>query len=254
MKHTDERLLLTTYLQDGFAKLSAFLDAPSMKELDQNLERFINTTVSKMPVEQVFYENKRDQLSLKQLQHLESHDTWFHELFIDSPFRRLAETLLGGECVPMNLQYFNKSPGANKPTPPHQDGYYFMITPCEAVTMWLALDEVDDENGCIRYVPGSHRNGLKPHTRTTTLGFSQGIENYFRQHDSSSETKIHASPGDLLAHHALTIHRADANSSEIRQRRALGFIYYSAQATQDITAHKAYQQQLKQEMKNSDRI
>ena len=45
----------------------------------------------------------------------------------------------------MNLQYFNKSPGANKPTPPHQDGYYFMITPCEAVTMWLALDEVDDE-------------------------------------------------------------------------------------------------------------
>ena len=58
MKHTDERLLLATYLQDGYAKLSAFLDAPSMKELDQNLERFINTTVSKMPVEQVFYENK----------------------------------------------------------------------------------------------------------------------------------------------------------------------------------------------------
>lgn len=254
MKPTDEPPFLSTYLQEGYAKLNAFLDASSIKELDRNLQRFINTTVAKMPVEQVFYENKNDQFSLKQLQHLELHDRWFHTLFTDSPFRRLAETLLGGECVPMNLQYFNKSPNANKPTPPHQDGYYFMITPCEAVTMWLALDTVDDENGCIRYVPGSHRNGLQPHTRTTTLGFSQGIENYFQQNESSSETKIHASPGDLLAHHALTVHRADANSSETRQRRAIGFIYYSAKANQDVAAYKAYQQQLKQEMKNSDRI
>ncbi len=254
MTHPDETPLLDAYLQNGYAQFDAFLDAFSIKELDRNLQRFINTTIAKMPVEQVFYENKNDHASLKQIQHLELHDSWFHALFTDSPFRRLAETLLGSACVPMNLQYFNKSPTANEPTPPHQDGYYFMITPCEAVTMWLALDKVDDENGCIRYLPGSHRNGLLPHTRTTTLGFSQGIENYFRKHNSSSETKIHASPGDLLAHHALTVHRADANTSETRQRRAIGFIYYSAEASQDVTAQKAYQEQLKQEMKNSDRI
>ncbi len=254
MKHTDENRIRATYLQDGYAQLNAFLDASSIKELHRNLDRFINTTVAKMPAEQVFYENKNDYVSLKQIQHLELHDKWFHTLFTDSPFRRLAETLLGSECVPMNLQYFNKSPGANKPTPPHQDGYYFMITPCEAVTMWLALDEVDNENGCIRYLPGSHRNGLLPHTRTTTLGFSQGIGNYFQQHDPSRETTIHASPGDLLAHHALTVHRADANTSKTRQRRAVGFIYYSAKANQDVVAHKAYQEQLKREMTNSDRI
>ncbi|MDB4634467.1 phytanoyl-CoA dioxygenase family protein, partial [Rubripirellula sp.] len=170
MKHTDETPLRATYLQDGYAQLNAFLDASSVKELDRKLERFIKTTVAKMPADQVFYEHENDTASLKQIQHLELRDSWFHTLFTDSPFRQLAETLLGGECVPMNLQYFNKFPGANKPTPPHQDGYYFMITPCEAVTMWLALDEVDDENGCIRYLPGSHRNGLLPHTRTTTLG------------------------------------------------------------------------------------
>jgi ectoine hydroxylase-related dioxygenase (phytanoyl-CoA dioxygenase family) len=51
------------------------------------------------------------------------------------------------------MQYFNKPPSVGQPTPPHQDGYYFMLDPCEAVTMWFALDEVDEENGRMRYVP-----------------------------------------------------------------------------------------------------
>lgn len=254
MSRSKQIPMSTAYLQDGYAQFNAFLDEPSTKELDQRLQHFINTTVPKLPTDQVFYENKNDPLTLKQIQHLELHDSWFHELFTESPFRQLAETLLGGECVPMNLQYFNKYPGANQPTPPHQDGYYFMITPCEAVTMWLALDDVDHENGCIRYLPGSHRDGLLPHARTTTLGFSQGIAKYFQQHDSNREIPMHASPGDLLAHHALTIHRADANTSKKRHRRAIGFIYYSAKAKQDVVAHKAYQEQLKQDLSESDRI
>ena len=254
MSYSDATSLRAAYLQDGYAQLNAFLDSSALKELDGKLEHFINTTVPKISSDQVFYENKTDHVTLKQIQHLELHDSWFHTLFTDSPFRQLAETLLGGECVPMNLQYFNKSPRANKPTPPHQDGYYFMITPCEAVTMCLALDEVDDQNGCICYLSGSHREGLLPHSRTNTLGFSQGIENYFGKQSSSNEIAIHASPGDLLAHDALTVHRADANTSETRQRRAVGFIYYSAAAKQDVVAHKAYQTQLKQEMADSGKI
>ena len=40
--------------------------------------------------------------------------------------------------------------------------------------MWLALDEVDETNGCLCYVPGSHRQGLREHARTRTLGFLRG--------------------------------------------------------------------------------
>ena len=95
-----------------------------------------------------------------------------------SPFRELAELLLDGPVVPKDLQYFNKPPGIGKPTPAHQDGYYFMLDPCEALTIWVALDHVDDENGCVRYVTGSHKRGMRPHCRTQTLGFSQGITDY----------------------------------------------------------------------------
>jgi phytanoyl-CoA hydroxylase len=35
-----------------------------------------------------------------------------------------------------------------------------MLDPCEALTMWLVLEKVDEENGCVRYVRGSHKHGI----------------------------------------------------------------------------------------------
>ena len=255
MNHPDtQSKLLEVFLQDGFVCVPQFLDQEAQRELLENVQRFIHEVVPVIPHDQVFYEDKRNPLTLKQIQHLEAHDTWFRDLFIDSPFTAIAETMLGTKCIPMNLQYFNKPPRTSQPTPPHQDGFYFMIAPCNAVTMWLALDEVDEKNGCVRYVRGSHHEGLHPHTQTTTLGFSQEIEHYDDLPAIDRETPTKALPGDLLIHHAMTIHRADANESPDRQRRALGFIYYSADAKPDHVTHAAYQQRLKREWKQADRI
>ena len=158
------------------------------------------------------------------------------------------------EVIGKNMQYFNKPPGVGKATPAHQDGFYFMLQPCEALTLWLALDEVDEANGCVRYVRGSHTRGMREHGRTQTLGFSQGILDYPCKTDLAWETPVFATPGDVLAHQALTIHRAGANSSPNRSRRALGFIYYSERARQDEVAHAAYQAKLANEMKAADKI
>jgi len=120
--------------------------------------------------------------------------------------------------------------------------------------MWMALDMVDEENGCVRYVRGSHTRGMRPHGRTETLGFSQGITNFAQAADSKNEVACPAQPGDLLAHHALTIHRADANTSPTRTRRALGFIFYGESAREDLAAHKAYQVKLATEMEVAGKI
>lgn len=78
-----------------------------------------------------------------------------------SRFEKLASILLHDEVIGKNIQYFNKPPKIGKPTPAHQDGYYFMLEPNEAVTMWMALEPVDEENGCVRYVKGSHKKGYE---------------------------------------------------------------------------------------------
>ncbi|MGA1522446.1 MAG: hypothetical protein ACO4CZ_00610 [Planctomycetota bacterium] len=57
--------------------------------------------------------------------------------------------------------------------------------------------------------------------------------------------------GDLLAHDASTIHRADANRDPTRSRKALGFIYYAESARVDEARHAAYQERLAREMRRS---
>ena len=221
---------LAKFSDDGFVVLRQYQTAAQVETLRSEVDRFINDTVPQLPREEVFYEDKQDPTTLKQIQNIHLHDAFFGAMTIDSPLQNLAAELLGQKVRATNLQYFNKPPQIGQPTPAHQDGYYFMLEPNEAITFWLALDEVDEENGCIRYVPGSHRRGLRAHGRTQTLGFSQGLLD-FGAEDEQQEVVLLAQPGDLLAHHSLTIHRADGNRSTTRTRRALGFVYFAAAAT-----------------------
>jgi phytanoyl-CoA hydroxylase len=244
---------LATYREDGFAALREFFSAAEIAEIRENLDRVIAEIVPGLPPEVAFYEDREEAATLKQIQHLEQHDPFFGNLFAGR-FETLASTLLEDEVIGKNLQYFNKPPAVGQPTPPHQDGYYFMLDPCEAVTMWLALEEVDEENGCVRYVSGSHRREMRPHGRTGTLGFSQGITDFPSENDRAREIPIPAAPGDLLVHHAKTIHRADGNQSQTRSRRALGAVFFAARAKQDIAAQTAYQEKLNRELAAEGKI
>lgn len=232
--------------RDGFVAQSSFYNGDELLCIEDALGRFIAGRVSSLRPEHVFYEDKADRATLKQIQRLHEQDGFFANLLSDKP-KKLAQELLGEPVIGKNLQYFNKPAGIGQATPAHQDGYYFMLEPCRALTMWLALDKVDEVNGCVRYVSGSHLEGLRPHSRTETLGFSQGISNYGDK-DLKNERACIASPGDLLAHHALTIHRADSNQSDSRSRRALGFVFYGESAKEDTFAQASYQQKLTQEM------
>lgn len=240
--------LQATFDQNGCVALPSFLSDAEVDSLTEHLSRFISDIVPTMPREHVFYEEKGKVETLKQLQALHSHDEYFRDLFSNGKFPELASALLDDDVVPVNMQYFNKPAGVGQPTPAHQDGYYFMLQPCEAVTMWLALDHVDAENGCVRYVLGSHRDGMRPHSRTETLGFSQGISDYPSPNDVAAEVAFHAKPGDLLVHHALTIHRADGNRSSNRSRRAIGLIYYAKSAQVDQGAKAEYQSRLTRDL------
>ena len=241
--------LIKDFKRDGYVFVQGFLDQDEIAELKEHLHDFFEKAVPNMPYNHVFYEDDADKSSLKQLQHMYQYDAFFHKLMYDSKFQQLAEMLLGEPVEGKNMQYFNKPPKIGKPTPAHQDGYYFMLEPPTAVTMWLALEKVDEENGCVRYLPGSHKEGYRPHGKTATLGFSQGITDFGTPDDLQRELFFPAEAGDLLVHHALTVHRADGNQSANRTRKALGFIYYGQSARVDNEKHAAYQAALAEEMK-----
>ena len=234
------------FKEDGFVAIPEFCNQVELSSIESALVHFIDVRVAQLPPEEVFYEDKAKPETLKQIQRMHEHDDFFGKFFNGKP-KALAEELLGEPVLGKNLQYFNKPPGTGQATPAHQDGHYFMLQPFHAVTMWMALDDVDEENGCVRYLRGSHLDGMRPHERTQTLGFSQGIVDFGRN-ETREEVACPAKPGDLLAHHALTVHWADANASLTRTRRALGFIFYGESAREDKLAHEAYQQKLTDEM------
>lgn len=244
--------LKQTFDQVGFLGIMGFLDNVEVEELSSETRRVVNEVVSTIPESEVYYEEKGSPDTLKQIQHLEKYDSYFERLAKSEKIAGLADAILGGPAILKNVQFFNKVPRIGKPTPAHQDGYYFMIKPQQAVTMWLSLGDADAENGAICYIPESHKKGMRKHGETSVLGFSQGITDW-TQADTDDEVQMEASPGDILFHHSLTIHRANANESS-RHRKSIGFIFYREDVEVDEEAHARYQVQLNATLKAEGNI
>ncbi len=231
--------------RDGFAVVPQFLTGDDFAELTDNLDRYIREVVPTLPDAKAFYEGRSRPETLKQLQAM-GGDPFFAEYARHPRWLELAETLLGESVDPKEPEWFNKPPNTNHPTPPHQDNYYFNLKPPSGMTIWLAIDPVDEENGCLRYVAGSHRRGRRPHSATNVLGFSQGITD-FGADDESREAVVRLQPGDAAVHHCEIIHRADPNGSTTRSRRAFALVMYGESCGLDEEGQRRYQASMRKQ-------
>ena len=255
MTDPDLGSLADDFDRDGYVALRPLFDAAKMAEISAELDRYIAEVMPTMPVEEVYFENREDRSTLKQMQKLSVYDAYFRDLMETSVIRDIASAVMGEPAVPQNLQYFNKPAGIGQPTPPHQDGYYFHLSPCKAVTGWLALEKVDEENGCIHYVRGSHKaGGFRPHGRSNVLGFSQGLTDFGTDEDKANTVAFPGDAGTFLMHDAHIIHWAGPNRSPTRSRRALGFVYFGESARINEASKAAYKAKLEAELRAEGKI
>lgn len=227
--------------REGFLVLRNYFSAPEVAALEEGWLRFRRDIAPGLDRGHVMYEDPDDPETLKQA------DCVHREPGLDAfrhtgSIRELAEWLIG-PVAPQHAEFFDKPPRCNKPTPPHQDGSYFCLAPNIACTVWIPLDDVDEENGALCYVPASHRLGLLNHGSSGVLGFSQGLTADPGRYGEA--WLCAACPGDVLVHHSLTIHLAGANRSRHRHRRALGYVFYAASAVRDEDAWARYQESLR---------
>ncbi len=227
-----------SYDQHGFVIVRPLLGDAELAELLANLDRYVREVVPSLPDGDAFFHDRDRPETLKQMQRM-GGDPYFHDYVRHPKWTALAEALIGEPVTSDGPEWFNKPPGTNHVTPPHQDNYYFCLAPSNVVTIWLALDPVDAENGCLRYVDGSHQRGFRAHARSKILGFSQGITDYSHE-DFTREVAIPLQPGDAVAHHGMTIHRADANLSLTRHRRSFAIVFRGASCQRDEAAYARY--------------
>ena len=207
--------LKNIYDENGYNHIPELFSKSDMELINKEFDRYIKDCVPKMKEGEVYYVDKENKDTLMQMQMLEEYDAFFHDLFHNSKIKELAANALGEDVIPRAMEYFNKPPGKSNPTPPHQDGYYFNLDNDKAVTGWLALEDVDDENNTV---------------------------------------KFEGKAGMFLMHHAKIIHFADPNKSKTRSRRAFGFVYHGVSAKHDKQKEKMEQEQLKAELKSKNKL
>lgn len=115
----------------------------------------------------------------------------------------------------------------------HQDVAYWPATPQpETVTVWLALDDTDEGNGCLRFVPGSHREAiLRPHR--PLHGDRDESHTLVATVDEATD-RVQSMPirrGDALCFSERVLHGSGGNPSD-RWRRAYVVAFRTAATVQ----------------------
>jgi phytanoyl-CoA dioxygenase PhyH len=144
----------------------------------------------------------------------------FHDVLWSPAFLVPASQLLGGPVRFWHDQLFCKPAHHGGVVAWHQDYSYWTRTePMSHLTCWIALDDSDRDNGCLYYVPGSHRWKLLPVTGLT--GNMDEIMTVLspEQKQAFRPVPIELKRGQCTFHHPLMVHGSYANRSQ-RPRRA----------------------------------
>jgi len=142
----------------------------------------------------------------------------FRQAALNEKLAGILEGLLGRTPLLARDQIFMKPPRFGSAKPYHQDNAYFLCSPPDdVITAWIALDDVDGENGCLRYIDGSHRLGLIPHEPIP--GEPHNKAPRADMVDLNRESLGCVRKGGVLIHHGWTLHTSHRNESD-RWRRA----------------------------------
>ncbi|MSR65629.1 MAG: hypothetical protein EXS18_07605 [Verrucomicrobiae bacterium] len=201
---------LEHYCEEGYVLLGRVIDDATLAEIRAEEARF------------------RGEFNSKELTVFRSQLCNFSE-----PIRRfcmqgahvpLLRQLIGPNVAFWFNQYVTKWPDANSGKsefPWHQDNGYVMIEPATNITIWFALDDVDERNGCVWVSPRSHKRGLLDHKPKSADNWHLTVP------VEGDGVPARLKAGEGVAFSGLTLHRSKLNHTD-RPRRAFFMEYADA--------------------------
>lgn len=126
----------------------------------------------------------------------------------------LSQQLLGEDMALDFDMLIDKAPFTNTPTPWHQDCSYWIAMPDKrAASCWVALDDCDEDNGCMWYVPGSHLLPVREHRPAGKGGGALECDA-----SEAEGVPVPLKAGSCVWHHGGTLHYSRGNSTDRRRR------------------------------------
>ncbi|MEM7563622.1 MAG: phytanoyl-CoA dioxygenase family protein [Pseudomonadota bacterium] len=145
------------------------------------------------------------------------------------------ESILGPDLILWSAEFFVKKAATEKIVTWHQDLTYWGLGETdEEVTAWIALSDVTQESGCMRFVPGSHHQQILPHRDTfdecNLLSRGQEVD---VDVDESTAVDVILKPGQLSLHHGRIFHASGPNRSA-NDRIGMVFRFLTPRVRQQI--------------------
>lgn len=143
-----------------------------------------------------------------------NHDLGFLNYARNSTILDMAAQLIGDDICLWNMSFFAKPAFNGKKTPNHQDGEYWPIQPLATCTVWIAVDEATVENGCLRYIPGSHKTGkLMTHAVRDDPNYTLNRELVGEEYDEKDAEDLILPAGGMAFHDVYIAHGSEENRS-----------------------------------------
>ncbi len=213
---------IESFHRDGFIAGVPVLDPRQLDLLRDELAALMDVSAPPNPL---FYEFHHNESSDPETVLFHALGAWrisaaFHDLVYLRPIVKAAEQLLGGPVRLWHDQLFVKPPRDGAVVEWHQDYSYWTRTkPVAHLTCWIGLDDSTEDNGCLRYIRGSHTWDLLP--RYHLSGNMSSVFEYLTDEQRSAFDPVPAllRAGEASFHHPLMLHGSYENTSN-RMRRA----------------------------------
>ena len=201
---------LHSYREDGFVKPIRAFSPERAVELRENIERIERECAdADKPIDINQYFRVNGQIVIPLL-----YEITRTEAVLDA-----VESVLGPNLLVWSCELFIKEAGSEKIVSWHQDmTYWGMGGSDKQATVWIAITNVSEEAGCMRFVPGSHKQQLVPHidkfSEDNLLSRGQEVAVDVDEDDAVLDD---LAPGEMSMHHGRIFHASGPNRSSDRR-------------------------------------
>ena len=148
----------------------------------------------------------------------------FNKVCLNKKILDAVESIIGKNILICGTTLFIKNPNEKGFVSFHQDAKYIGLEPYNWVTAWIAVTDANEENGCMRMWPGSHKEKIKHHEQkfdeNNLLTRGQTIENV----PVKETDPVILKAGQMSLHHPTVVHGSGLNNSKDRR---IGFVVQS---------------------------
>ena len=214
---------LEAYAEQGYLALGRVLT-------DEGLAQMCEQCMAAWQAEKGVFDPDKSWLQNALLGDIHHPSEVVRKYYFDGPLVDVAEQLIGPNIKGATSQLTFKMRGNTKPFGWHQDNGYGELDPYNTLTTLTALDDADEDNGCLWILPGSHRQGQ--------IDVSQSVENKAAEKsidvkvDESLAMPVPMKAGESIVFHCWTLHKSEGNRSKDRDRRILFLRYADADAVE----------------------